>query len=89
MCLASVLQGRISVMKFLVHNNDHEEPVSYLKLTENAEGSVTLKMVDECGKSISDGAILTITKEGALSLHRNLNQEMGLKLGMNGRIVLD
>lgn len=74
-------------MKFMAFDNTKER-VQLLKLENAIDGTVMLLAVDECGKKIESGILLTINTDGTITLASGVNNCCGLKLDANQRVVV-
>lgn len=62
------------------------EDVLRLRL-EHSDSDVGLIAVDENGKELSDGVILTINRDGCLYRNRSIGKDIPVKKMPDGRIV--
>ena len=56
---------------------------------KGGEDCVYLTIVDAEGEPIKQGNILSITPHGTIALCTNVNSKCGLKLGDQGKVVLE
>ena len=73
-------------MKYIVRDGQSREPEVELFLTENSQGSVTLRCKHPNGGGGS--AVLSINGDGSLYRHVSVGTDFGFKTGHDGRIEL-
>ena len=75
-------------MKVEIYNEDAvPEPVLRLRLRQSNK-DVVLEALNEDGTRISGGNLLSITSTGRLSRSFSINEDVGLKLDKDGRLLV-
>jgi hypothetical protein len=70
------------------NKEENKEPVVRLRSVLAYGGCVDWMAVDENGKTVSAGTLLTLCPDGYIELSKGVNPLLGLKLDSEGRIVI-
>lgn len=76
-------------MAFKIYDPAEEPRDVYFRLVEDFDGAITLAACDSTGNKISRGNILSIEKNGMVSLHSSINPKTGLALTADGTVVVN
>lgn len=60
---------------------------TFLRLVARDSGELVLEIVDSTGRRISQGSLLSITKDGRLTVHSAVSEKAGLQLDAVGCII--
>ena len=77
-------------MKISIYNSGSSAPAIkpvILRLVPRGYG-VTVVLVDESGKEVTAGALVTFRNDGTVYLHSAINKEYGLQLTTSGQQVV-
>ena len=73
---------------FQERSEEEEEPIIRLRMIESEEG-IEIIAVNEYGKRISQGSLITFLKDGTIRRHWAVNPFLGFKLGEDGEILFE
>lgn len=76
--------GGYHMHKFKIFERPKEKVTCYFKLDYNVSNNISLIAVEEDGNKIS--TILTISDDGIIKIHKNVNDRLCLKLDAVGRV---
>jgi hypothetical protein len=75
-------------MNYRVYNESKGGAV-LLKLSEEGDGSVLLKVVDSRGEDITDGVVLSIDSTGKIVIWEGLNPDTGFQQDETGHAIVE